>query len=128
MFTQCEAIQCRSLFPVQDTPSVKSIYKVKTSIPSPLTFLFGGIKKDSYLDDKSKLNISLFEQKIPIPSYLVAFVAGELEYGKIAERCGVWTEVGLCKKACHEFKDAKNIYKLQKNILLILMNGKYIIC
>ena len=24
MFTQCEAIQCRSLFPVQDSPSVKS--------------------------------------------------------------------------------------------------------
>ena len=112
MFTQCEAIQCRSLFPVQDSPSVKSIYKVKTSIPSPLTFLFGGIKKDSYLDDKSKLNISLFEQKIPIPSYLVAFVAGELEYGKISERCGVWTEVGLCKKACHEFKDAEKYIQI----------------
>ena len=28
MFTQCEAIQCRSLFPVQDSPSVKSIYTV----------------------------------------------------------------------------------------------------
>ena len=34
MFTQCEAIQCRTLFPVQDSPSVKSTYKVKTSVES----------------------------------------------------------------------------------------------
>ena len=112
MFTQCEAIQCRSLFPVQDSPSVKSIYKVKTSIPSPLTFLFGGIKKESYLDNKSNQNVTIFEQKIPIPSYLVAFVAGELEYGKISERCGVWTEVGLCKMACNEFKDAEKYIQI----------------
>ena len=112
MFTQCEAIQCRSLFPVQDTPSVKSTYKVKTSIASPLTFLFGGIKKNSYLDNISNQNVTIFEQKIPIPSYLVAFVAGELEYGKISERCGVWTEVGLCEKACHEFKDAEKYIQI----------------
>ena len=48
MFTQCEAIQCRSLFPVQDSPSVKSIYTVRTSVESPLTFLFGGIIKTKY--------------------------------------------------------------------------------
>ena len=69
MFTQCEAIQCRSLFPVQDSPSVKSTYIVKTSIQAPLTFLFGGIMKTKYYDCNSKQNISLFEQNIPIPSY-----------------------------------------------------------
>ena len=57
MFTQCEAIQCRSLFPVQDSPSVKSPYTVKTSIMSPLTFLFGGILKTSHYDNKTKQNI-----------------------------------------------------------------------
>ena len=112
MFTQCEAIQCRTLFPVQDSPSVKSTYKVKTSVISPLTFLFGGIKKNSFLDNITNQNVTFFEQKIPIPSYLVAFVAGELEYGKISERCGVWTEIGLCQKACHEFKDAEKYIQI----------------
>ena len=65
MFTQCEAIQCRSLFPVQDSPSVKSIYTVKTSVESPLTFLFGGIIKTKYYDSNTKKNITLFEQKSP---------------------------------------------------------------
>ena len=117
MFTQCEAIQCRSLFPVQDSPSVKSIYNVKTTVQSPLTFLFGGIKKTSYYDSNSRQNITLFEQNIPIPSYLVAFVAGELEYGRISDRCGVWTEVGLCKKACNEFKDAEQYIKIAEDYL-----------
>ena len=117
MFTQCEAIQCRSLFPVQDSPSVKSTYTVKTSIPSPLTFLFGGILKTHYYDSTSKQNVSLFEQNIPIPSYLVAFVAGELEYGRISDRCGVWTEVGLCKKACYEFKDAEKYIQIAEDYL-----------
>ena len=117
MFTQCEAIQCRSLFPVQDSPSVKSVYNVQTTVQSPLTFLFGGVKKTSYYDSNSKQNVTLFEQNIPIPSYLVAFVAGELEYGRISDRCGVWTEVGLCKKACHEFKDAEEYIKIAEDYL-----------
>ena len=112
MFTQCEAIQCRSLFPVQDSPSVKSIYIVKTSIERPLTFLFGGIMKTKYYDSNTKQNITLFEQNIPIPSYLVAFVAGELEYGRISERCGVWAEAGLCQTACNEFIDAERYIEI----------------
>jgi leukotriene-A4 hydrolase len=112
MFTQCEAIQCRSLFPVQDSPSVKSTYTVKTSIEAPLTFLFGGILRTRYYDSNAKQNITLFEQNIPIPSYLVAFVAGQLEYGRISERCGVWTEVGLCQKACYEFNDAERYIEI----------------
>ena len=90
---------------------------MKTSIVSPLTFLFGGILKTHYYDSCSKQNISLFEQNIPIPSYLVAFVAGELEYGRISDRCGVWTEVGLCKKACYEFKDAEKYIQIAEEYL-----------
>ena len=85
MFTQCEPILCRSLFPIQDSPSVKSTYKVKTSIESPLTFLFSGLIKTKYYDSLTKKNITIFEQPIPIPSYLVSFVAGELEYGRISK-------------------------------------------
>ena len=117
MFTQCEAIQCRSLFPIQDSPSVKSTYKVKTSIEAPLTFLFGGLIINKFNDSNTNKNITLFEQNIPIPSYLVAFAAGELEYEKISDRVGVWTEVGLCKKASFEFKDAEKYIKIVEDYL-----------
>ena len=117
MFTQCEAILCRTLFPIQDTPSVKATYKVKTSIDSPLTFLFGGILKSHYYDSSEKKKIMRFEQNIPIPSYLVAFVAGELEYSKISKRCGVWAEKGLSAKAAWEFIDAEKYIEIAENYL-----------
>ena len=79
MFTQCEAIQCRSLFPVQDSPSVKSTYIVKTAVESPLTFLFGGIIQTKYYDSNTKKNITLFEQNIPIPSDVSALTASFTE-------------------------------------------------
>jgi len=117
MFTQCEAILCRTLFPIQDTPSVKSIYKVKTIISPPLTFLFGGILKSHYYDCATKKKINLFEQNIPIPSYLVAFVAGELEFAKISKRCGVWTEKGLANIAAKEFIDAEKYIEIAEKYL-----------
>ena len=117
MFTQCEAIQCRSLFPIQDSPSIKSTYKVKTSIEAPLTFLFGGLIKNKFYDSNTNKNVMVFEQNIPIPSYLIAFVAGELEFGQISDRVGVWTEVGLCKNACAEFKDAEKYIKIAEEYL-----------
>ena len=117
MFTQCEAILCRTLFPCQDTPSVKAKYKVKTSISSPLTFLFGGITKSHYYDSSTKQKILVFEQNIPIPSYLVAFVAGDLEFAKISKRCGVWAERGLAVKAAKEFIDAEKYIEIAENYL-----------
>jgi len=38
-----------------------------------------------------------------VPTYLIALACGELEFGKLSERCGVWTEVGLKEKAVWEF-------------------------
>ena len=85
MLIQSEAILCRALFPIQDTPSVKSIYKVKTSISSPLTFLFGGILKSNYHEKASnKKNIYFWTKYFDT---------------KISKRCGVWTEKGLSSLA-----------------------------
>lgn len=43
MFSQCQAIHGRSLYPCQDTPGVKSTYSAKVTCPKPLTVvsLFG---------------------------------------------------------------------------------------
>jgi len=73
MFTQCEAILCRTLFPIQDTPSVKSIYKVKTIISPPLTFLFGGILKSHYYDCATKKKDKSFRAEYPNPIIFSSF-------------------------------------------------------
>jgi len=78
---------------------------------NPLTFVFSGIlQKISKNDEKNEITYS-YAQNIPIPTYLIAFVCGDLEYGKISERCGVYTERGLLDKALYEFAETEKFLK-----------------
>jgi leukotriene-A4 hydrolase len=43
LFSQCQAIHCRSMVPCQDTPSVKSPYSAEITAPSDFTVLMSGI-------------------------------------------------------------------------------------
>ena len=107
MFTQCEPIQCRSLFPCQDTPSAKVNVTVKTYIDKPYLMLFSGIPKSIYWDANKQKNVIVYKQQIIIPTYLIAFAAGKIAYEKISERCGVYAEEEIIEKAKNEFKNAE---------------------
>ena len=119
MFTQCEAIQCRSLFPCQDTPSSKVTVEATLEVEKPYKFLFGGIEKET--KENENKTITKYIQKIPIPTYLIAFACGNLEYRKISERCGVYTEINLGDKAKYEFEDSEKFIESMENYL----NRKY---
>jgi leukotriene-A4 hydrolase len=41
LFSQCQSILARSLYPCQDTPGVKSTYTAKVTCPKPLTVVSG---------------------------------------------------------------------------------------
>ncbi|CAD8075443.1 unnamed protein product [Paramecium primaurelia] len=97
MFSQCEAIKCRSLMPLQDTPSVKFTYSSTVLSKDPLIKVFmTGHQVDSLQliehYDETKLYQYSFKLDIPIPAYLIGIVAGEVEQKNVGGNCYVISE------------------------------------
>ena len=95
MFSQCQAIHARSVFPCQDTPDVKSTFSF--ALRSPLPVLASGLPTGAIgyqpptKDGESGTLKYTFEQNVPITSYLFAVAAGDLASASIGPRSTVWS-------------------------------------
>lgn len=106
LFSQCQAIHCRSLVPCQDTPSNKVTYEAKITAPHDLTVLMSAIRQGEPVKNDDK-KIHKFHQPVLIPSYLLAIVVGDLESRQIGPRSHVWSEPALLDKAAYEFAETE---------------------
>lgn len=109
VFSQCQAIHCRSLVPLQDTPSVKCPYTATVTVPDEITPLMSAVKTSDEV--KGGLRTCRFEQTMPVPSYLVAVVAGRLESRELAPHVHVWSEPSVVDKAAYEFAETEKLLK-----------------
>lgn len=94
MYTQCQAIHARSIFPCQDTPDVKSTFEFNITSPLPTlaSGLATGVKDlDGPRNEASGVKLYSFKQDIPIPSYLFALASGDIAQAKIGPRSVVAT-------------------------------------
>ncbi|BFZ56497.1 Leucyl aminopeptidase yscIV [Savitreella phatthalungensis] len=89
VFSQCQAIHARSMFPCQDTPSVKSTYEMKLRSPFPVVAT-GNAR--GALDFHNGALMYVFDQPVPIPSYLCAIASGDLAAAQIGPRSTVYRE------------------------------------
>lgn len=98
MFSQCQAINARSIFPCQDTPDVKSTFTF--NITSQLPVVASGVPVGDHDSTPGLDKLYKFEQKVPIPSYLFAVASGDIETAPIGPRSVVATgpnELAACK-------------------------------
>ena len=111
LFSQCQAIHARSLFPCQDSPGIKVKYTAVVNVAAPLVALMSA----NLLHDKTvrgeRVNTFHFSQHVPMSTYLVAIAAGALESREIGPRSRVWSEVEMVDKAAFEFAETEDFIK-----------------
>ncbi|XP_045624451.2 leukotriene A-4 hydrolase isoform X1 [Procambarus clarkii] len=114
MFSQCQAIHCRSLVPCQDTPAVKMPYTAEVRAPSQLVVLMSALR-DGH-QEKGKHKVFRFQQPVPMPSYLIAIAVGALDSRKIGPRSKVWSEKEFVEKAEYEFSETEKMLKTAESL------------
>uniref|UniRef100_A0A3Q4H4R6 Arginyl aminopeptidase like 1 n=1 Tax=Neolamprologus brichardi TaxID=32507 RepID=A0A3Q4H4R6_NEOBR len=88
VFTQGHSVCNRSFFPCFDTPAVKSTYTATVrQVPDGVTVLMSASRSSYSKQDR----VFQFSMEFPVPSYLVALVAGELQHVDVGPS-RVWAE------------------------------------
>lgn len=125
MFSQCQAIHARSLFPCQDTPDVKSTYTFR--ITSPHVVVASGVAAEGEPEAKNDGDkLYVFEQKVPIPSYLFALASGDIAQAPIGPRSYVATGPDELKACQWEFeRDVEKFMEVIEGIVFPYKWGQY---
>ena len=99
LYSQSQAIHARSWIPCQDSPAVRVTFDAVVRVKPPLRAVMAA----KHVSGESEA--FTFSMKHPIPSYLIALAVGDLEFGAVSPRTGVWTEPSVLDRAVSEFSD-----------------------
>jgi aminopeptidase N len=110
LFSQCQATHARSIFPCQDTPSVRFTYSAEVEVPQGLVAAMAA--EQVGVQEGSGQTLFRFRMPQPIPSYLFALVVGNLAFRELGPRTGVYAEPETIEAAAWEF--AENEIKMNE--------------
>ncbi len=99
LFTQSQAILCRTWIPIQDSPGIRFTYEARVQVPAGMLALMSATNPRQMSED----GVYTFSMPQPIPAYLMALAAGDIAYEATGPRTGVYAEPPLLKKAAWEF-------------------------
>lgn len=112
LLTQGEAILTRSWIPIQDTPGNRITYKARVKAPKDIMVVMSA----SNPTEKNEAGIYNFEMKQPIPAYLIALAAGNIEFRSLGKRTGVYTEAVMIDKCAYELAETEKMLELVESL------------
>ncbi|XP_047326709.1 leucine aminopeptidase [Impatiens glandulifera] len=136
VYTQCQSIHARSVFPCQDTPAARIRYSARLNFPSQLSSVMsarhhgrrspaaGDVAmacEDSVWCAEGRV-VEEFEMEQPIPPYLFAFAVGEIGFREVGPRTRVYAEAAptVLDSAAREFAGTEEMIKVGERLF-----GKY---
>ena len=100
LFSQAQAINARTMLPLQDTPAVRMTYEAALRVPDGLVPLMSASQDGQDTDGNWT-----FSMPQPIPSYLIAIAVGDIKFKAINDTIGVYAEDYILDAAAEEFAE-----------------------
>lgn len=105
LFTQSQAILCRTWIPVQDSPGIRFTYHAKVAVPEG----FMAVMSAENPVKRSADGVYTFTQKKAVPAYLMALAVGDFDYHAYDDRTGVYAEPATMPAASREFDETRKM-------------------
>ncbi|MBI1221903.1 MAG: aminopeptidase [Bacteroidetes bacterium] len=121
LYTQSQAILARTWVPCMDVPAVRFTYSASVECDSQYRVLMSAENPKQ----RDKEGLFQFSMNQPIPSYLLALAAGDIQYHAYEERCGVFAEPVVLNKAIKELKDLPAMINAAEELYGPYHWGKY---
>ena len=112
LFTQSQAIHARSWIPIADSPGVRVTYDAVVRAPKGMTVVMSA----EHGDHDRAAGVFRFRMPHPIPPYLIALAAGELEFRALSDRTGVYAEPAVVERAAAEFVDVEKMVRVAEKL------------
>ncbi len=121
LFSQGQAINARTMAPVQDTPAVRITYSAKLRTPPELVALMSA-DQDPYTPRDGEYE---FDMPQPVPAYLLAFAVGDIDFKPINDHIGVYAEEYILNAATEEFSETPMMEEANERLYGPYLWGRY---
>ncbi len=115
LFSQGQAILNRTWIPTQDSPGIRQTWEawISTVVPAEgeIDVVMSGIegeKADPTPPPPNRVS-HYFSMDKPVPPYLIAIAAGDIDFRAIGPRTGVWAEPSVLPRAFAEVADTEEM-------------------
>ncbi|MFN0274756.1 MAG: M1 family metallopeptidase [Chitinophagales bacterium] len=121
LFTQSQAILCRTWIPCQDGPGVRFTYNATIITPKGNMAVMSAENPT----EKSADGVYHFKMPQPIPSYLMALAVGDFVFKPIGAETGVYAQPSMIDKCVYEFADMQKMLETAEKLYGNYEWGRY---
>ena len=121
LFTQSQAILCRTWIPTQDGPGTRFTFDATVQVPVGMMALMSAENPQQTATD----GIYHFKMEQPIPSYLMSLAVGDLGFQSVGTETGVYAEKSFVAACAEELSDMQTMLEKAEQLYGKYQWGRY---